>query len=231
MRRWTCYLILFLAVLFALVRAYGNTAIKYVGHQRAWIACGSHALSPAEPVYDETPAGAAALSKKGEAYGVPPKVLFDLPGNRPPPGWTTPIEYHPPRLWKLDPGFPQGGVAFLHKRTSPGQRTVLVVVTIESTAWGNNNRRSLRLAARCMEPPQWGRDYIGNHEIVGRHWIRVSSDLVRVFAGQPDQERPDKFTLEIDINGSRRLIEGQLCDRDPKNGHMTEWVKFTPLAK
>jgi hypothetical protein len=106
------------------------------------------------------------------------------------------------------------GTIFLHERQTQSGVRRLVAVEVTRSVWPAQ-RVELRPAARLFT--------VGSHlrppvEVLsqtngGGLLPFDASDTIRIYAGQPDPNDPSHFTVDYEVNGVRRTVDGWL--RDP----------------
>lgn len=108
---------------------------------------------------------------------------------------------------------------FLHERTTPKGRRVLVCVTMYVRAGQPLSR--LTFDTRVSDPATWGKapgiagGLVG---VVDNVWYYYSTKPVRIYAGRADPGDPSRFTMEYEILGKRGVIEGRVTDADDYDG-------------
>ena len=126
-------------------------------------------------------------------------------------------EADPPHAWFSPPPYahvPQSGwapqVAFMHGRRGADGPERLVVVELLAMREPHTDNHTVMFhprvfATSVVRPPTQVRR---NEDTVR---ISLSPDeRLRLYAGRPDPRDPSRFTIEYDLNGRRRVIDGRL---------------------
>jgi hypothetical protein len=112
-----------------------------------------------------------------------------------------------------------GALLFLHERTTPGGRRVLVCV--EAYVRHEQPTTDIGIHVSVIQPgtgdapPKHIGGHLGILVYVGD--IAPSRPL-RIFAGRPDPADPSHYTVEYEIQGKRGIVDGRITDNpDPSS--------------
>jgi hypothetical protein len=161
---------------------------------RAQNAVMAYASSPAQVVYEEDSARAAALAAWGQGY-----VRRGIAACLRPPEWE--------RFGLQYAACP----AFLHARRAPGGAEWIVTVNLaerQTTA-----EPVLLFHVDAVRPATLLRGV--NGRAAGPQYYSVflgPTDRARVYAGQPDALDATHFTIDVEVNGRRTTLDGWLAD-------------------
>jgi hypothetical protein len=129
----------------------------------------------------------------------------------------TPNRTDPPQCWsKLyamisEGGFQSDGTAFLHERFTPsGASRLIAIDTVARQAYGENE---ISFHCRALSRPQ---GFALPQELSCTNWSRVISGFnsVKVFGGKTDAANPSHFTIEAEVDGAAKTVDGWITDRD-----------------
>lgn len=108
-------------------------------------------------------------------------------------------------------GFQSDGTAFLHERFTPsGVSRLIAIDAVARQAYGENE---ISFYCRALSRPQ---GFALPRELSCTHWPRVISAFhsVKVFGGKTDAVNPSHFTIEAEVDGTPRIVDGWITDRD-----------------
>jgi hypothetical protein len=176
--------------------------VRYVYWQRQCMTFSA----PADFVaYEEDPTRAAALLKQSR-YRT--QALPATSG--------TAAGFSPPPLAHLESVWGWGNVLYMHAATTSLERRRLIVVDLAvRRAWGTSRteERVIELYGAGLVPaslrPGTETEGTGGNYL---DLILQQTDRLRVFWGQPDPIRSDRFTIGYELNGEPGAIEGLLKD-------------------
>ena len=120
----------------------------------------------------------------------------------------------PPECWKgyyglvSGTGFKSDGTAFLHERFTPLGHPRIVAVDVEL----QNRIRSPSAA----DPISRTEGVTFSKELSSTNWQGLVGwyNSVKIYGGRTDAANPSHFTIDADIDGRRRLIDGWITDAD-----------------
>ena len=214
--RWAAVgLLVAIAAIVVAHRAYPPLAIKFQLMQGNR-ACMGYVAPADRVVYDELAARHAAsddMEHNRPSFGSSQVWYAAAPD---PPQWTWLQSRFVPTT--VDPNSP---LAFMHARRSPGGNERLVAIELVGGS-GAAGGPLFCLRAMAFERPSRFQPMI----LRTLHFMRVTtgeplkthrpfgSRDARVFAGQPSPDDPSRFTIEVETEGTRRTLTGQLLDDD-----------------
>jgi hypothetical protein len=110
------------------------------------------------------------------------------------------------------------GTAFLHQRFTPSGQCRLVAVDAVFVHAPNQGSTGISLHARAFDQPQWfqiprelSSNYYGGIDGPGFvQWYRSA----RLLTGKPDAADSSHFTIELELDGRRRIIDGFVRDEN-----------------
>jgi hypothetical protein len=161
-------------------------------------------------VYSDDPAEMKELLAAGGGYT-----------DWPPLSGRTDAVIHEPKVWQdYQPYLRGGGVAFLHRLTSPGGNARMVAIEVTPYAASHGGKRvanTVQFAAQVIVPATLRADarqiQLRSNVSPLYAWVDVR-DRFRLLAGQPDAADASHFTIDYTINGSPGTIDGWLKDDD-----------------
>lgn len=215
-RRRTVRWVIWLAVVISIGLAgvlWGPAAWRH-GELLYWQHRCMNYTAPAEQVVFDSEPDAAALSKLSE------------PGYRncKNAGGGTAMAYVPAeRQQRVDLWYAgvRGATLFMHSRRTPSGRERLVIVELEGAPCAAGAMYSWFLPFSTLSTEPAG-IFRGNDNYctasgllaLGSSPGEVLDPRIRVFAGQADPENASHFTIAVDFDGRRKMIDGWLLDSD-----------------
>ncbi|MDQ3441798.1 MAG: hypothetical protein M3478_15760 [Planctomycetota bacterium] len=201
LRRWALFAgftLLLVVALWLVPRTYRHVQLlRWQSH------CLAYAATASEVVYDNDPAEAKRLLALPRTYLKDPR---DGAAYRVPIEW---IQFY------LAAGFgPQStGTLFLHQRTSPSGRPVLLALDLNFNPLSADRVMSMGerviVPGALLRPPR----QVASRQRGDGTQIRIGQgSRVRVFAGQPDANNPSHFTIDYEMDGARHKLDGWLED-------------------
>lgn len=216
-RRWTVRLVLLAAVLLAGFR-WGPPASRQVRLYLAQRRCLAYLAPAGQLIYSSDQADPFARDEANALKQAPPACWAALEAGIPAPV-ALPLNHEP----YLDSQFEPLADApvFLHRRRVVGGAERMVVAQFGGQALGGKRHRVL--CCRVIRPATLfhGPELLweGSTILVGSfNWTAA----VRVHAGKVDGANPARFTIDVDVDGVREVVDGELQRDDTVKVHVPD---------
>lgn len=222
-RRWPRYVrragLVFVALASACGAVYMSPQAVYLARQAE---CMRYRADPGAVVFEGDPEHAVGLLARSTYWPVPLKPTM-LPKPTAPAAAAAAI-LRPEELarlgWRPTPRWNAYGVVFMHeRRTKAGARRLVVVPMCLNDGFNRfgSEGQAVFMVGEVLKPAT----LLPKHEVTAPASRRESIQLqagggqsLRIFAGQPDQSDPSRFSIRYEVGGRTGWVDGQLRDAE-----------------